>query len=96
MGQDLLRVLRFTLSVSVHQCTVSTSILNALLRERETVEACEIKEMLFWLWQVWIQLQIENVAVFEVLILFFGFFFLETHEHQGLLTVHGVLNININ
>jgi len=44
MGQDLLRVLRFTLSVSVHQCTVSTSILNALLWERETVEACKLKK----------------------------------------------------
>jgi hypothetical protein len=82
--------------VSVHQSTISTSNLIVLLREGKAVEACELKKnkaKLFWIRQVWTQLQIEIVAVFEVLILLLGFFFLETREYQGLLTVHGINNI---
>ena len=95
MWQDLLRMFRFALSVSFLQFTINTGILNVPVREWKAVEAWELKKevTLFWIWQVWTQLQIQVVTVFEVLILFLGFFFLETHEYQGLLTVHGIDNI---
>jgi len=67
---------------------MNNGILNVPSRERKAVEV-----MLFLIWKVWTQLQIAIVAVSEVLILFLGFFFIETHEHQGLLTVHGINNI---
>jgi hypothetical protein len=85
MWQDLLGVFRFALSMSFIQCTISTSILSVPLRERKAVEACELKNkaMLFWVWQVWTQLQIEIVAVFEVSILFLGPFFLRLTNIKG-------------
>ena len=96
MGQALLQVLRIcALSVNrpryhkhLHlNCTIMGTKSGRRLRTYKT------KQCSFGYSQHWTNIQIEIVAFFEVLILYFVSSFLKSHEHKGLLTVHGINNI---
>jgi hypothetical protein len=96
MGQGLLEVIRLcALSVNpprYHKHLHLNSIIMGKKSDR-SLRTHKTKEGSFGYGWHWTQIQIEIVPLFEVLILHFVSSSLKTHEHKGLLTVHGISNI---